>query len=445
MNQFLRMMSLPILLATTVAGITLTDGFVTPALGCNYYASPNGGGNGLSRYSPFKIANFWSLAGPGSTLCLLDGVYAHPIAPPENLNGTTAARIIIKALNDGGARIDGGNVRTPIQLTNNDYFLIEGINVHSSVCNVVQIGTGANNNIFRRVIAWNAKVDDNCMVWGLNKNTGNTLEDVAGFGTGRKIFQNYDAMGTIIRRAWGRWENSTMIGPKSTFNLTYGGSDQVCENCIGTWDGTAEDQPQAIFRSGPTHNNSGTLSNSNARFYGSIAYLTNSETSNLSKIVFFSEPTTGGYRDVVVYLSSNHAAKRPFGLITGEFGPCTDCFLTNTTEIGGAVSSIGTGFVVTNGVSVGKVEAAANIWNGADSQGARVCKQYINGKLTSQPLWPWPMNQRIIDAMKSAGKTPVDVTGTMEQIFGTIPSGCRTVSAPPTVAVPVSPTKLAVR
>jgi hypothetical protein len=54
-----------------------------------------------------------------------------------------------------------------------------------------------------------------------------------------------------------------------------------------------------------------------------------------------------------------------------------------------------------------------------------VCKKYVNGKLTNEPLWPWPMNQRIINAMRQAGKAPVDVTKTMEQIFGPIPSDCR--------------------
>lgn len=39
-----------------------------------------------------------------------------------------------------------------------------------------------------------------------------------------------------------------------------------------------------------------------------------------------------------------------------------------------------------------------------------------NGKLTDRPLWPWPMNQRIIDAMNLAGyANPVDVTKT---VFG---------------------------
>ena len=47
-----------------VAAVSATDGLVSAAVACSYYASPNGGGNGLSQSSPFKIANFWKVASP---------------------------------------------------------------------------------------------------------------------------------------------------------------------------------------------------------------------------------------------------------------------------------------------------------------------------------------------------------------------------------------------
>lgn len=54
-------------------------------------------------------------------------------------------------------------------------------------------------------------------------------------------------------------------------------------------------------------------------------------------------------------------------------------------------------------------------------QGARLLRRYQDGVLTDQPLWPWPVNQRIIEAMKSAGYAPVDVTATIEKLLGPIP------------------------
>ena len=53
-----------------------------------------------------------------------------------------------------------------------------------------------------------------------------------------------------------------------------------------------------------------------------------------------------------------------------------------------------------------------------------ICKRYVNGQFTNDPLWPWPMNQRIKDALVQSGRAPVDITATMEQLFGPIPSQC---------------------
>lgn len=57
----------------------------------------------------------------------------------------------------------------------------------------------------------------------------------------------------------------------------------------------------------------------------------------------------------------------------------------------------------------GRVEASAD--NGT---------QRSTGVLTDQPLWPWPMNQRIAGAIRSAGCALVDVTATAEGLLGSI-------------------------
>ena len=35
-----------------------------------------------------------------------------------------------------------------------------------------------------------------------------------------------------------------------------------------------------------------------------------------------------------------------------------------------------------------------------------ICKRYVNGQFTNDPLWPWPMNQRIKDALVQSGRAP---------------------------------------
>ncbi len=65
------------------------------ASACTHYASPTGTGNGSSVSQPFKIANFWPLAKPGDTLCLLDGhipARFDDYIRPTGLSGTASRR-----------------------------------------------------------------------------------------------------------------------------------------------------------------------------------------------------------------------------------------------------------------------------------------------------------------------------------------------------------------
>ena len=233
-----------------LATLTLVDGPFSQAIACDYYASPNGGGNGLSQSSPFKIANFWPLAKPGSTLCLLDGQYtgsASMINPPKNLRGAASAPITIRALNDGKVTINGQSANQPVKLYYNDYFVLEGFNAHHSNGGVVRLSY-SNRNIVRRVAAWDAG-DGNTNIFGIHSSSShNLLEDVAGWGIARKIFSasqggNY----TTIRRAWGRWEGSHVIGPKMTYTLAYNNYNMTCENCIGTWSGERMKQSYTLM------------------------------------------------------------------------------------------------------------------------------------------------------------------------------------------------------
>ena len=87
--------------------------------------------------------------------------------------------------------------------------------------------------------------------------------------------------------------------------------------------------------------------------------------------------------------------------------------------------------------------AVANPWT--TTTGANLCKRWVGGVQTTQPLWPWPMNDRIKDATAAAGsysgpcpgcvggrkiRTAIDVTGDIEGLLGPIPQICRQVTAP---------------
>jgi hypothetical protein len=406
------------------------------AIACNYYASPTGSGNGLSRLSPFKISNFWSVAKPGTTLCLIDGTYiggSSMITPPQGLNGTASQKITIKSLNDGGAQIDGSYVRIPVAISNSNYFVLEGFNACCSKSHVFDIGSNANNHIFRRIVAWDASSSTNSAVFSIAASAGNLLEDIAGFGAGRKVFSWYGSGGPItVRRAWGRWEKSTMTGPKQVFSIAYNSHNAIFENVIGTWDESAMegrdvDQPYGIISmdrmDGPDFC-------ANSKYLGSIAYTTASSVVRNWIGAIFSGQTVDcvTIKDVVVRLLSSppQRAASLAALNSASGGPSSNHYLQKVTTMPAGNSIIGNDWQVSNRLDINNLDSTSNIWNGSGSNGARVCKRYVNGSLTTQPLWPWPMNQRIMDAMKSVGKAPVDVTQTMEQIFGTIPSECRT-------------------
>jgi hypothetical protein len=457
MQQVFRKM---IVWSTIVILLLIVEGFATNVIACTFYASPSGGGNGLSPSAPFKIANFWAVAGPGKTLCLLDGQYTDStsmIKPPQNLNGTSTQKITIKALNDGQVRINGQGARRPVELTNNDHFVLEGFDAHNSIGSVIKIGTGADNNIVRRVCAWDsASIEGSgheVLVWqnGSQGNTGNVYEDVCGFGRGRKIFASISGHKVTYRRAWGMWEtNQIGTSPESVFNMGYVHDDSLVENSIGTWRGTSGESknPRAIFTT--------MMHGTNHRYYGSIAYVLSSVLYQPGVLADTYDMSTanGGkngvsfYKDVVIY--SEQSSKRPI-LFRTCGATAGDCRADNITLIGGSPSSFNASWAVSNRVeldSIAKMNATgANPFQAGSGAGARVCKQYVNGTLTSTPLWPWPMNQRIIDAMKAAGKLPVDVTKTMEQIFGPIPSECRSTGEPsgsntPSTFIPASPTSL---
>src|SRR5262245_14419428 len=99
--------------------LPFTDSTFSQTSACNYYASPTGTGNGLSQSSPFKISNFWAVAKPGTTLCLLNGTYRgvdSMIQPPTLLSGAAGQPVTIRCLNDGACDIDGEGVRRPVYL-----------------------------------------------------------------------------------------------------------------------------------------------------------------------------------------------------------------------------------------------------------------------------------------------------------------------------------------
>jgi hypothetical protein len=421
------------------------------AADCTHYASPSGGGSGTSSSSPFRIANFWSVAKPGTTLCLLDGEYtgsASMINPPKNLAGTSSAKITIRAVNDGKVRINGQGSYYPVQLSYNNYFVIEGINASNSAASVVSISY-SNNNIIRRVAAWDA-ADGNHSIFGIHNSDYNLLEDVAGWGIARKIYESSQGGNyTTIRRSWGRWEGSHVVGPKMTYTLAYNNYNMIVENALGTWSGErmkqtyvlldyygnpwtgngagtytnyAVNQPYGIFGNDGF---SGTDKNAKSKLLGSLAYVRGSDRFHPDQAVFITKIDSIEVANTAAYIQpGSYTSKRPYALYNLQTSTGLNLVAKNSTGVGGAGSYYGSEWKKSALSEGGSMSSVSNPFS-ATTTGANLCYRYQNGALTTQPLWPWPMNQRIIDATKLSGRAAVDVTATVESMLGTIPSACK--------------------
>jgi hypothetical protein len=417
------------------------------AASCSHYAAPNGTGNGLSSSQPFKIADFWPAAKPGHTLCLLDGQYtgaASMINPPQYLSGTASGQITVRAANDGKVTINGQGKLFPVRLYRNNYFVLEGFNASNSVATVVGISE-SNYNIVRRVAAWDA-ADNNTNIFGI-RGQHNLLEDVAGWGVARKTFSSSQGGNYItIRRAWGRWEGSHVTGPKMTYTLAYNNYNMTCENCIGTWSGERMKQTYRLLGydgkpwtggSGGTYTNyaasspygifatDGLAGNKNAqsKILGSIGYVKRNDRLNAPQVVFATQVDFVEISNTVAYIEPGaHPSKKRF-VLNNLSTVAQNLTARNLTGVGGAGSYYGSDWEKTAISEGSSLSAVSNVYS--SSIGANLCKRYENRVLTSKPLWPWPMNQRIINGLIESGRAAVDVTKTIEGMFGPIPSSCK--------------------
>jgi hypothetical protein len=478
---------------------------------CTVWAAPHAGPPRPSLFSragssenPIRIEDFWPRAKPGDTLCLKDGVYTGAtsmIRPPAGLSGTPGAPITIRAENDGAVLIDGGSragskIKGPVRLKNNDYFVLEGFDAANSNSVVLAIGGSWDKEeakvqltrsgwdpiehvTIRRVVAWNAnprfseyhecEADPGCTIdrrkgWSANFHVVDVsaakdvlLEDVAAFGTGRKVFQVYLSENVTIRRAWGRWEGNATTHAQ-TFSCAYRSYGSLCENVIGTWSAQQQDQSIDIrgqlktvlgmdwFKASDRWQQPADPFDSGLRVLGSLAYVKRDVTLPPENVVVFGYGKNQVLRDIVAYSGNQDP-----GLHTVNLTGCLPRVKCSWTAGRGpeeaplrasAITAIGgdgrvvvgrdwsrvPGFVApTNHPSL---EASRPNVFAADGTEANLCHRYVDGKRTEEPLWPWPMNDRILAATGSAHAEATDVQAEVEALLGEIPAACKAVASP---------------
>jgi hypothetical protein len=365
------------------------------------------------------LAQFVARARPGQTLCLADGTYGR-IHIGEDVRGTQSQPITIRALNDGKVTIDAGTSRA-LTLWG-QYVIVEGMNIHGG--DNITVSMGGVRNILRRVVIWNNETSnriDNMLDMAGPVDAYNVVEDCAVFGRARKLItvgaSAPRATGNIVRRCWSQWEDRLPGGsPCSDFEMGYSGQSNVTfENVIGT----NNPKPRALDGCWDWIEDPILIGNTkNSYLLGSIAY-------NGGVTVLKGEDDWhGGTYDITIKDTvALRPSSRPFSLWKQLSGSRST--VSNVAGVGSEKSPCASGWSGCNTIREGRTLAEATGGQSVFQLLPGLCKRYVNRQLTNEPLWPWPMNQRIMDAMRQSGREPVDITATMEALLGPIPPQCQ--------------------
>jgi hypothetical protein len=396
------------------------------------------------------------------------------ISPPQGLSGTPGNPITIRARNDGLVLIDGQFLRVPVSLAGRQWWVLEGFNAKNSSGSVFNLHS-AGNIILRRVIGWDSSLDSTGDIYTMNATSGPILlEDSAGFGTASFIIETSQRGNNItVRRFWGRFEGTRNgQNPNSCVRPHYNNFNNTFENVFCEWwNNSQPNNYRELWQNGkalgtatitdggiPETGSSFVLNkhispphNTNIHVLGSMGYIQAGARATRYRSAWHAanQGADQGYFDthlkhVIAFVDPAHPS---FGSLRGfSLGntALSDNFLTNYTSIRNTDTINGV-WNPTRGSTGTTVGAVASPWATAGN-GANLCKRYTNRSLTNDPLWPWPMNERIkavtaqpayagpcgnvapgdtCDLSPVQARPRVDLTATMERFFGPIPTACR--------------------
>ena len=226
---------------------------VTPSTStAHLFVSPTGSGNFscLDSANRCPVANVWSKITTSRRIieaapALYQGS-SNMITPPS-MNGTSTNPIVFRCQTDGTCIFDGQDSRYPLRLINNDWFILEGLELKSCGSNEVNFGSGADNNILRRTGIYDCALTN-------NDNTGNLFADIWRFGNARcGICMSQHGDNAIVRRAVSQYWNTSGTAGRTAFTQGYNSLGNLTENVIGLWDEEVSPNagPHAVFRLGP--------------------------------------------------------------------------------------------------------------------------------------------------------------------------------------------------
>ena len=391
------------------------------------------------------------------------------IVPPIGSSGSSSAQISIRAVNDGGVIIDGQFSNNTFNLNGNSWWVFQGFDVGNSVATVAQIYK-SNNNIFRRICAYHANpnaASQNEHVW-INWDSANNLyEDICGFGYGRNTLLDYggSSLNNTYRRAWLSFQGYSprFVGgncgdhPGPQIQASYGtiGPGRF-ENIITVYNPERQNEfAQWTCGYGAGSSTNGVVTTGMYSFSGFIAYGYDGPVGGGTP--YKNDPKTtlrgpaGGFwwghyaypnTDTDIFIDARSQDQVPPIVYACNYGAsCSVNTSDRITVIRGATENTITAWgAITNLNSCTALEGCPNFYTGSNpGRGSRACFQYNNGSLTTMPLWPWPMDDRIkaalartkarqLDGSAGTGYAANTVTSEIVTRLGTIPDQCRTPS-----------------
>ncbi|MBN1263991.1 MAG: hypothetical protein JXA25_00755, partial [Anaerolineales bacterium] len=179
---------------------------------------------------------------PGDTLCLLDGIYTQPL--DIRVSGTETQPLTIRALHDGQAVIDGEYLHAACQVKDSQNVILEGVICRRSAGDVVLVVNAQRIIIRRVSAYDVRATDCNCQAFGTNNAEDVLFEDAIAGGRARTSFTLYNSRRITVRRAYARWQEEPTSDSMGVNNLMqiYGTNESLAENNVGTLAGQTQNE-----------------------------------------------------------------------------------------------------------------------------------------------------------------------------------------------------------
>jgi hypothetical protein len=450
-----------------------------PALAATYYAAPGGTGTGKSIDSPATVVSAVALCGSGGTVQLADGTYTGASGMIYMLG---KVNVTVRAAHDGQVWLDGNGQNQPVRLDTCRGVTIEGINASRSNVSVVDVlhchdvtirrvcawnAAEGNNVIFGAHWSTGTKFED-CGGWGRARKTFSCSQDCnytkylrcwgrweacQSVGPKHTFEGNYNSYNTWFINCIGTWDTSTGKMPESYTLLDYYGKPWTGAGA-GQYRNFAVNQPYGIFAEASLYPNYLNMC-TGTRFFGCLAYVLPTQRASFTGAFFVTR-----LNDVQLFgCHASVASGGPaFFLATNDRDKSrgTDLRAWNLAHYGGSVKLYPEwelknvverlplpqttwkmpyeGDANADGmVDVGDLGVLSANWGtkpryvgswevGDFNRDGNVDTGDI-GILssnwdTAKPLWPWPMEARIAQAMVLGGYPALSVTHQVEQAFG---------------------------